>query len=231
MPRCHGSKHYLFRCNVEFVPLYVLESLWLPVLKRLLSPGLCHLPITKFEFHCHCADPSSLQCLTRKQLLMDFTSGLHLHLPRIPPWTNCCSQLAYYCVATHHIITTWLFNAGQFVKCAVDLDVNFIPFYVENVMFICFECDNHTLSMLIKLLHDRINLPEGKGYHFGNYNVKLWKGLETATLNSGYTCTLRFIHVGGQDYQERYLKRLMNESEKNLNKRLRFYPLFYYFTQ
>ncbi|UNU90959.1 E4.3 [Deer atadenovirus A] len=200
--------HYLFYMDIPFLSLEVVRQQCSHSIEfKLMSIYLCALPCQRGRVHCHCPCPSSLQCLSLKQLLKVKLLCLKRTIPVSLPWTNCCSNIIFYKVKEECVFIARYWNAipveEEIVKYCAYRRLNFGHL---SVIFLLKNVDNEKLRKLLNVLHVKMNIPDCKGFHFPPYDYDYWKSGETAGFHS-QPCMLRFITFRGQEYQERYLKR------------------------
>ncbi|AAK13175.1 E4.3 [Bovine atadenovirus D] len=204
---CEDS-HFLLRVDIPFFSINVIQSLCDHIEFKLIYTHLCSLPCQMYKIHCHCTDPTSLQCLCVKQLLLDKLKNVKRKIPFVLPWTNCCSNVIFYQVVNEYIVFCRFWNAlhveEEIVKSHSYRRINFGNF---KSIFIIRE-NIVKLRETLARLHFQLNLPDLRGFHLPPYDNCYWKSAETADLQN-QPCLIRFVKFNGMEYQERYLKRLL----------------------
>ncbi|ABA47247.1 E4.3 [Snake adenovirus 1] len=204
---CNADYHPLFSINFQYLTKTMVEEACCdPVVLRLLCIHLCDLPGADFVLHCHCGDASRLECQASRVALKLLMGSMRPVLRTPLPWTNCCTNVAHYCVGSVGILSVWRFSRSVTEDLLREL-VDFAKVDLAKKTVYQFNCsDCGTLRWLLLSLHKTVNLPDKVGFHLGQYDVGLWKNVDTCQLNSGHSCMLRFINVNNEEYQERFLK-------------------------
>lgn len=212
--------HAVLSLPMEFLPKIVLQKLNnnYVIDKLVISqfPDLCGYC---FKLYCACDQPQSLQCISRIVVIKQLLKNIVVRTDNWVPWTNCCSLLSYVCLnpAGIRIITFW-----HFLYCKVNrLLKSYLKCYDlyrwQNKIICVFDVSDSICMRLLAECHSRINMPEGKGYHLLPTD-QVWKSTATATLNSGRTCSLRFVKIRGVEFQERAIKRKLSHGSRALFK-------------
>ncbi|AFV70651.1 E4.3 [Bovine adenovirus 6] len=206
---CCEDSHCLLRVDIPFFSIDVIKSICNFIEFKLISTHLCALPCQMYKIHCHCDDPTSLQCLCIKQILTYKLKNVKRKIPFLLPWTNCCSNVIFYQVVQECVIFCRYWNAlhveEEIVKNHCYRRLNFGHF---KSIFVLKDVNMVTLRETLYRLHITLNLPELRGFHLPPYDNTYWKSPETADLQN-QPCLVRFIRFNGMEYQERYLKRLL----------------------
>lgn len=186
------------------------------MLNRLVFDWIDDLPVFNYRMHCLCDCPGSLRCLARAVLLKQYVTKITAVCET--PWTNCCSLLACYQILPSrcYILSCWLHNESEVRSLINDIDVE--SYYLNRKCVFVIKCSRNTMIKLLKVLQNRINIPDGKGYHLGPVEF-YWRSLETATLNSARTCLVRYIKTVDGEVQEREVKRKLYNTGFFLNKK------------
>lgn len=207
---CNGKSHTLFSVNVQFVTKDMLCTVLanikeVPILK-LINRHLCVLPGKDFRLHCHCPYRHRLSCISLRVILEEVLRNLCPILSVPLPWTCCCSRVAHYVFCGFGVISVWHFDERLAEECLTELELSFKRIRTGNKILFQYQCATYVTKILLSLLHSRLNLPHGLGYHVGEYDYRFWKSVNNCQLLSGHSCLTRFVVVNNREYQERFVK-------------------------
>lgn len=211
--------HAVMSLPVEFLPLEYF-NMWREncIVSKLVIMYMTNLPGFCYKLHCNCDNPNTLQCLSRIVVMKDMINKLHVVRNNWVPWVNCCSLFSYVTLepGSLRILTFWRFMYSR-VYCVLNTHLKDFEIYTwENKVICVFRTEVVVCLQLLAELHGKFNLPEGKGYHLTVVD-SVWRSAETATLNSGRTCSLRYFTIRGIQVQERVIKKkLRNRSRAML---------------
>lgn len=211
IPNCNGRYHVLFESeNIQDLPFSVLKLLY-PDVCRILKfcNGLCTIPCIDYKFHCHCEDSTSMICQSRREVIKKIMLNISKKLPIKPPWTHCCSLAIYICFEDVIVVKCMRSISSAIKSILKDIQYDYIR-YVRD--YFIFKTSN--LNEILNKIH-ALNIDRLVGFHWGLYDNEYWKSIETCELRGCPPCLLRFITVGGVEYQERYLKRLYLKTDFN----------------
>lgn len=207
----HSVGHFLFEVDIYCLTKTNLklcvsdEVVW-----RMISPYFCSLPVVNFRFHCHCPSVHSLRCKAASVVLNKLLCSIPIEISSTPPWTNCCSRICNFCVNGMQYLVCWTTWKETVAAVLCNYSIHFY-FIVSNKRCIfTFRCQAQTLTVLLTALHRAINHP-ALGYHLGSYDVQFWKSLKSIGLHGTAPCTVRFLRINGEEYQERYIKQKLSQ--------------------
>ncbi|UJZ92519.1 E4.3 [Barthadenovirus sternae] len=174
---------------------------------RLITNKLCDLPGAEGEFHCHCDEPMSLECISCRALLSDVCSSITQIPFKNIPFTYCCSQFKAFKTENRMFIICNSKNLEKvlfFIICECALKCFVFNVLHCNLNVIEIFVEHYKMECIVIMLNQRINLDcrERYGYHLGEYFG--WKDMD-AKLYGGRWCSVRFMDIRGM-FQERAIK-------------------------
>lgn len=205
---CPGT-HAIFGFGSGFISKYALRLLSGELgvgYKNALLESLCVLPGTNGFIHCHCKDPFSLQCRSRRAVIRAMCSNHTLYKLLRVPYFFCCTRFVVFRFHKMLYIKLRSRYVDEAKALLSEMDIKYqhhsLRHSLMNLLEV--ECADYVMTIVTTLLHQKINLNpmDPGGYHFGTWEG--WKE-EAAEMFEGRFCKVRFIDIQGGTYQERYL--------------------------
>ncbi|AJA72340.1 E4 protein [Duck adenovirus 1] len=213
---CEGG-HIVLWYPSGFVSINVLKELCAQLPHptfRIMEMQLCPLPGFRGMLHCHCDNPSSLQCRAMRRILLHVIRGnCTFRTPDRIPYTHCCT--AFTISKTNDVV---FLSSSNDVKIGDFLDHIEVPYTMYNAMRrrkvyeIGRKLSVPELNEIAYLLHRHINLEHSGrlGYHLGDLDT-----LRTLTIDDAFqnVCMLRFLSLR-TCYQERFIKTFLDQPRR-----------------
>lgn len=181
---------------------------------RALCLHLCEVPGINGHFHCHCDDHMSLSCQSTAAILKRLCAERFRPSKERTPYFWCCTRFVLFRINnTCYIKCRWR-HCQVAMEVLRDFGFEYKYYLLAANMFslLEFSCESHLTSVVMTVLHQRINLDDDNpsGYHFGT-----WEGWKDGVVDTseGRYCSLRFIDVHGTSVQERSIRKKGNYSK------------------
>lgn len=212
--------HAVLSLSMEFLPKLIIDKMCdTHAFKQLVSNHLSPLPGYCYRLYCSCDKPNSLECRSRSIVVKQLVNRIGIKTSNWVPWVNCCSLLSYVCLNPGEVrlLTFWKFMYHKVMSIVQQHLAEYSLYGWENKVVCVFTVSEHVCIKLLAECHGKINVPEGKGYHL--FPVEhIWRMPASATLNSGRTCSLRYIKIRGVEIQERVIKKKLNAGSRSMLK-------------